>query len=188
MIVVIRTFIAVDIDSRDVTSKLIELQRRLVATGASMKLVEPENIHLTLYFLGEIPEGRIELVKKITETCCEDISSFEIHLAGVGAFPKLSKPNVIWVGIKSGQENLVQIANCLRASLPKHGFRKEEKEFSPHITLARVKKYNSKLIDEIKNLSSLEIGSFVVNHVKVKKSILTSRGPIYEDLYVIKLK
>lgn len=188
VVTLIRTFVAIDINSKDVVLKLIELQKRLVATGATMKLVEPENIHLTLYFLGEIPEEKIGLVKEIVESCCKGTGSFEIYLAGVGAFPKFSSPRVVWVGMKYGQEILSQIANCLRKNLPRHGFRKEEKEFSPHITLARVKKYNSKLVNEIKNLSNVEIGSLLINSVKIKKSTLTSRGPIYEDLHVIELK
>ncbi len=184
----VRTFIAVDIDSDEIISKLVEIQRRIAASGALMKLVEPENIHITLYFLGEVPEERITLIRNIVENCSENINEFEIHITRLGAFPKPTKPRVIWAGISTGGEILTQIANCLRDKLPRHGFRREDKEFHPHITLARVKRHNSRLVHEIKNLSMVDIGRFLVKTIKIKKSTLTSRGPIYEDLHVIELK
>ena len=184
----VRTFIAVDIDSKNIISKLVDLQRQLLASRAQMKLVEPENIHVTLYFLGEIPEEKLFLVKNIVEKCCEGHSKFEIYISGIGAFPKPSRPRVIWAGISSGGEILSQIARCLRREFPRHGFRREDKEFHPHITLARVKRYNSQLRQEITRLSTVDIGGLVVCSIKIKKSTLTPKGPIYEDLYVIELE
>ncbi len=183
----IRTFVAIDITDKDIISKIINIQRGLIKTGASMKIVEPENIHITLYFLGEIPESAISQVEDIIYNCIRNMEPFEIEIGGLGAFPTIHRPRVVWIGILKNSEVISSIASCLRDGFSKHGFRVEHKKFHAHITLARIKKFTRDLKDFIARNSNKYIGKFFVESLKLKKSTLTPRGPIYEDLKVFKL-
>lgn len=184
----VRTFIAIDIDKKDLVDKLVSIQKKLMESSASIKFVEPQNLHVTLYFLDEIPEHAIKIISDIIKKCISEQKPFEMRLCTVGAFPSTKRPRVIWVGITKNAETITQIANCLKKQLPLHGFRRETREFHPHVTLARVKRYTSDLKHIIESIKDIDLGSLFVNSIKLKKSILTSRGPIYEDLVVIDLR
>ena len=162
------------------------VQNKLGNTGASLKLVEPENLHITLHFLGNIPEDSIDTLREIITNCCSDTTPFTVHLKGVGAFPSIKYPRVIWIGI-TDSNNIKQIVDCLRTELSKHGFRKEEKPFHAHVTIARVKRYSSQLKKQLQNLKEHTFGEINVAHIKLKKSTLTPRGPIYEDIFTIEI-
>ncbi|MEM3506860.1 MAG: RNA 2',3'-cyclic phosphodiesterase [Candidatus Bathyarchaeia archaeon] len=133
----VRSFIAFDIDDPSIKNRFIEIQNELIKAGAKVKLVEPQNIHITLRFLGEIPKALVEKVKN--EMVNIDFKAFDVEFKGLGAFPSLNRINVIWIGIKKGEEKLKEIFNQLENRLRKLGFSPDPKGFSPHITIARVK-------------------------------------------------
>ena len=182
----IRCFIAFDINDEAILTRLGEAQERLVKTGADLKLVETQNIHVTLRFLGEIPP---QLVKPVQEEMkMVKFPSFDIELRGLGVFPNLRHPNVVWVGIKRGAEELRGIFAQLEPKLQTLGFRPDARGFSPHITIARVKSGRNKteLITQITQMENLEIGIVKADALRLKKSVLTPKGPVYSTLYEVR--
>jgi len=179
----IRCFIAVDIDDPVIVDRIVSIQYRLSGTGVRMKLVEKNNLHITLRFLGEISRPLLEKVIDIIKTV--SFNSFQIKLQNIGCFPTPSRPRVIWIGVTEGEEKLREIHNELESKLRKLGFPKEKERFVAHLTIARVKSFSqvSRLIQVLNELRDIEIGEFTVNCIRVKKSTLTPKGPIYSTLY-----
>src|SRR3989338_426276 len=145
-----RSFIAIAL-SEQLHKELATLQQRLKVSNADVKWVEPNNIHLTLKFLGNITDEQIEAVKDILKNSCAKFKPYSMHLKGMGAFPSLSSPRVIWVGMDEGSVQAQQIYDAIEESLSKNGFRKEERKFSAHLTLGRVRssKNKQRLIEAI---------------------------------------
>ncbi len=183
-----RIFIAVDIGDPRLISVIARMRDTIVGTGVPMKPVEEQNFHITLRFIGEVPESTVEEVKEILSRI--EFPKFRVVLKGLGAFPSPSRPRVVWIGVSEGFEELKRIRDEIEAGLRKIGIKPERQEFHPHVTLARIKGSRgiarlSKLIEEY---SDYEFGSFTVESVKLKKSTLTRHGPIYEDLMEVKAR
>ncbi len=178
-----RAFIAIDIEEPSIVQKLVWLRDLFVQTGAPMKPVEDQNLHLTLRFLGEIPAGLIEDIYMNVLSRLQ-FKRFRMRLAGVGAFPSPTRPRVIWVGVREGSDVLQRLYREIESGLRRLGFRPEREEFVPHVTLARIK--GSRNIDKVVKLlneyADFEIGEVIVESVRLKQSILTPRGPIYRTL------
>ncbi len=184
----LRVFIAVDVEDPLLVSRLERIKESLVATGVPMKPVETQNLHITLRFIGEIPLGLVEEIKRsvLAELKFE---SFTIELKGLGAFPGPYRPRVVWVGVSRGTEELRAIHDEIERSLRRLGIPPEkEKSYVPHLTLARVK--GSRNIQALTRLildyEDYVFGEMVVDKVRLKKSILTRSGPIYETLAEVK--
>ncbi len=177
-----RAFIAVDIEDPALVSRLVSIRDAFVATGAPMKPVEDQNLHITLRFLGEIPVSMVDEVHRVMSSVA--FRRFRIRIAGVGAFPTVSRPRVIWVGVREGAEELARIHDEIERGLRRLGFRPEREEFVPHITLARIK--GSRNLDRVVKLlnqyADVEVGEMTVEVIRLKQSILTRSGPIYRTL------
>jgi len=175
-----RGFIAVDIAP---FPKLVEFEQEIKNSGANVKLVEPENIHLTIKFLGDTDESLIEKIDEIMNDSVKEIDSFEIQLKGAGAFPNERYIKVIWIGIENW-ENIGKIAGKIDDKMFALGFDKEKRKFSAHLTIARVKsvKNKEKLIQIIDKYRNIEFANIKVDSIKLKKSDLTPKGPIYTTL------
>ncbi len=178
----IRSFIAFDITEEDVIRSLSSVQRMLAGTGADLRLVKPENIHVTLRFLGDISPDLVEQIHAEMEKAV--FEPFDIEIKGIGAFPNLSHISVLWAGIREGANELRAIFGQLEPRLRELGFRPDSKGFSPHLTIARVKTSRNKpaLIERIKELENHEFGRVKAECLRLKKSILTPQGPIYSVL------
>ncbi|RLG80749.1 MAG: RNA 2',3'-cyclic phosphodiesterase [Thermoprotei archaeon] len=184
----LRVFVAIDIPSSEVLSNLSRARDLLVETGADLKPVATENLHLTIRFIGEVP---IKIVNEI----CRGLSNlvfkpFKIRVSGIGVFPSIARPRVIWAGVSEGVRELVQIHDEVNAVLAKLGMPPEREKFVPHVTLARVRSSRnlSRLVKVINSIISMEFGEFVVDRVTLKKSTLTPSGPIYNDVCSVKAK
>jgi 2'-5' RNA ligase len=182
----IRAFIAVDIESDKFRSQILEIQRRILDTGADVKPVAPENIHLTLRFLGEIETTLMEKIVDIMKLI--QFQPFEIRFKGIGAFPSMRKINVIWIGLERGQEELTGISRSLEEQLRKLGFSQDKKGFSPHITIARLRSSRNKdaIADLLYESKEKSYGSMMAQVIKLKKSVLTPQGPIYSTISEVK--
>ncbi|MGI0098098.1 MAG: RNA 2',3'-cyclic phosphodiesterase, partial [Nitrosopumilaceae archaeon] len=113
---------------------------------------------------------------------------FEVCIKGIGAFPKLNFPRIIWVGTDNeGGKKLVELASIVEERLSNLGFQKD-KPFKPHATIFRVKNKIGNISDELKKLETYSFGIQKVSEIKFKKSVLTSDGPLYSDLQVVKAK
>ncbi len=183
----LRTFVAVDIEDEIVRSRIVDIQSEISSSSAKIKLVEPENLHITLKFLGEVDEARIPVIVNSLEEALKGSKGFKIRLERVGAFPRVSRPNVIWVGVSDGREPLIKLANLVEDALKRIGFPKEKRPFEPHLTIARVKYRSSDLPSLIMKVEETIVGEVEVREVRLKKSTLTPKGPIYETLHTFPL-
>lgn len=180
-----RSFIAIDIRNEKVEEILEEL--RGIETG--VKVVRPENLHITLKFLGEVAEGRINDIYSAMEDSFNPFEPFEVLLQGVGVFPSLKYMRVIWAGFKENGERIIEMQHKLDEGLARLNF-KTEKRFDPHLTLARVKSPRGKeeLQDFVQRHKNTELGTFTVEKVELKKSVLTPKGPMYSTVREYELK
>jgi 2'-5' RNA ligase len=180
-----RGFIAIDIGS---FPKIVQFENEIKNTGANIKLVEPENIHITLKFLGDTNDEHIDRIGEIINNAVKETDSFEIQLKGTGIFPNENYIKVIWIGIKNG-EQIRKIAKKIDEQISELGFEREKREFSAHLTIARVKsaKNKEKILQIIEKYRDIEFCSFKVDSIKLKKSELTPKGPIYSTLKEVKL-
>ena len=185
----IRTFIAIKL-APEIISKISGVQEELKKSGAEVRWVKPENIHLTLKFLGHITPEKVEKVKITTREIMKPFAPFEISVSGLGAFPKISYPRVIWMGIDEGKEELKRITSSIEENLVKMGFAKKKRPFSPHLTLGRVKssKGRERLIEAFTKFTVSNLGNMRVTKISLIKSELTPQGPVYTTLEEIDLK
>jgi len=179
----VRSFIAVEVANEQILARIGSVLQDLVATRADLKPVEPENTHFTLHFLGDVDTSRLPELKSILQEI--DVPMFDAQIKGVGCFSP-NRPRVIWVGVTNGADQLIQIQGFLGARLREHKFTVEGRKFSPHLTVARVRSGANRvqLLRVIDKNANLDFGLLHVTAVKLKKSTLTPRGPIYEDLEV----
>ena len=177
-----RCFLAFDLENNEILRKLVNVQKLIFKTGANLKIIKQQNLHLTLRFLGNITNDLIEKVS--TKMQKIDFNPFSIELKGIGVFPNLYSPRVIWVGITEGTKKMNKIFDQIEVQLRQLAFKPDYKGFSPHLTLARVKygKNNDQLTTFIKNHVEYNIGSINLNCIKLKKSELTPTGPIYATI------
>jgi len=178
----IRSFIAFDINNPSVLQKFKEVQDTLLKTGADLRLVEPQNIHITLRFLGDILTSRVDEIHEGMKRV--NFSAFDCEVRGLGVFPNLNYARVVWAGMKKGSDELKDVANQLEAQLRLLGFRADARGFSPHLTLARVRTGRNKaeLSRGVQELVDYDFGIVKADCLKLKKSVLTPKGPIYSTL------
>ncbi len=184
----IRTFIAIEIPG-DIRNKIAELQFRLKELGGRITWVKPENMHLTLKFLGDTDESLIENISEKLMQLALSFNQFEIKVKSVGAFPNLRRPKIFWVGTETDSSTLIELANKIDQQMSKFGYAREKRRFSAHLTMGRVRD-NKGIEPLIKKLQKEELfnpGKFVVKEVLFIKSELTRKGPIYTLLKKIKI-
>ena len=177
----IRTFIAVLLPDKFI-SEIEKIQTILKTPG--IKLVESKLVHITMKFLGDVHEDKITpIASALSQMECR---SFKADIKGVGVFPKMSYIKVIWLGAHGDFDTLHKE---MERVLSPFKFEKEH-NFTPHATLARVKDLREKaeLIEKIKKIQAIDLGTINVESISLKKSTLTPAGPIYETLRKIKLK
>jgi RNA 2',3'-cyclic 3'-phosphodiesterase len=189
----IRCFIAVELPE-DVKKELTVLENVLKARSPSVvKWVGPEGIHLTLKFLGEVPDEQIEEITMAMEEGCRGFAPFQLEVSGVGAFPNLNRVQVIWVGVKGEIDKLAALQKSIDDNTEQLGFPKENRAFSPHLTLGRVR-MEAELVERQKIGKLLSATSFApnqvfqVNAVYLIQSQLQRTGAIYTPIKQIILK
>src|SRR3989337_19916 len=172
-------------DDPNVREHIVNAQRGLEQTNAQLKLVDPGIMHLTLRFLGEIPQTTVDGVKDALDGI--RFSPFDIEFSGMGAFPNLNRINVVWVGMKQGDEQLNEIFHQLEPKLRQLGLPPDNKGFNPHLTVARVRSAVNKaaLADYVSKMRETEFGKMAVNAVRLKRSNLTPKGPIYTTIHEV---
>ncbi len=178
----IRSFIAFDIQNEGITNRIAAAQKLLMQTNADLKLVEPKNIHITVRFLGAISP---EMVDKVYEVMRKvKFVPFNIQLQGLGVFPTVNYPRVVWAGITLGAEQLKSIFEQLEPMIHELGFAPEPNGFNPHLTIARVRSGTNKqrLVDFVNRQSEYEFGNIKGNCLRLKKSQLSPMGPTYTTL------
>ena len=178
-----RVFIAIDIgeEIRKGLSELqAELQSKVDIKKSDVKWVNPKGIHLTLKFLGEIKDKDVVAVCNITKEVAGRHKSFELDVESVGCFGGRN-PRVLWVGIGKGCDNLLELQRDLEQQLDSAGWPAEEREFSGHLTLCRIRnpKAGAKLAQISQTYKDFKLGSFPAESVTVYQSQLMPSGPVY---------
>ena len=184
-----RVFIAIELPEA-VKKEMSRVQNKIMNTANKIKWVSYASMHITLKFLGEIKEKRLNKVFEAVERITIERDSFSIEIKGAGIFPDKGSPRVIWIGIKEGSIELTQMAKELEKKLSEQGFPQEGKKWMPHITLGRVKQLKDeeiirKLITEERHTPG---GKAKVKEVTVMQSHLTPRGAIYSSLQRFSLR
>ena len=178
-----RVFVAVEISNDRILKNIQTFQKNLQIDAKSIKI---DQIHFTLEFLGEIDESKYEKVKEIIKKI--SFSSFNLSLKGIGVFPNLKNPRVVWIGIdENGAGKLTAIANEIGMKLTALGFQ-NDKKFKPHLTIFRIKKKINDISVIIKEYQTIEFGTQTVSKIKVKRSVLSPKGPEYSDLLEVNAK
>jgi len=177
-----RTFIAVEL-TEELKNKIEEVQISLKKVNANVAWVKPGNVHATLKFLGEVPEDKIEKVFEGTNKALEGIKGFKLSLKDLGCFPNLRRPRVIWIGVEKGKEELALMQKKLEQEMEKAGFPKEDREFSPHLTIGRVKSpKNIEQLTELIRNTNFQTEEIEIKEVVVMESQLHPAGAIYTPL------
>lgn len=179
-----RAFVALEVPENQVLDSLKSMQRELARTGADLKAVERENLHFTIKFLGEINDAQAADADRRLKALT--LRSTVAEIRGVGAFPSPSRPSVVWAGVARGHEEpVVAIASAVAGALEGIG-KRDDRPFTAHLTLARVKSARNlpSLSAAIRSNAEKSFGSSNLSTLKLKSSQLTSRGPVYSDIGV----
>ncbi len=178
-----RTFIAVEIpdNQKNIIWNSIQEFKKL---GLPVKWVEFENLHITLKFIGEIDEKKLDKILTTLSSVSIRTKPFAVQLENVGCFPGIRNPRVLWIGVSQGSNELISLTEDIENELSKCGVKKENKKFHPHLTFGRIK--TPCRVDEVLNRTikteRFEIGAFVLF-----KSTLLPSGPVYEKIKIFPL-
>ena len=190
----IRTFIAIELDE-SIKDSLTELQERLKgeAPRGSVRWVRPGGIHLTLKFLGDVPADQIGEIAEALQEGCQGFASFYLSCGGLGCFPNLKRPRVVWVGVQEETGTLARLKKSIEENVAPLGYPTEKRKFSPHLTLGRVQKRagsgDLRQLGEL--IGALEIGmlgQMQVRSVNLMRSDLRSSGAVYTRLAEVELR
>jgi 2'-5' RNA ligase len=177
----VRVFVAIEITSDKIINSISKFQSEI---SIDAKSIELHNLHFTLQFLGEIPQDTVE--KIIIALNSVKFSKFVIEFKGVGVFPKLKFPRIVWVGIdKNGKKLLIDLAKKVENVLLPLGFA-VDKPFKPHITVFRIKNKIGGIEKELNKFKLIDFGKQEITGFKLKQRVLSSKGPIYSDLMEVK--
>ena len=177
----LRTFIGVDL-GQQLRDRCIAMQENLARLGANAKWVEPDNLHVTLLFLGEVDERDVPDVCKAAAAVCAEHDAFTLSVEKIGCFGSPRRPRTFWAGVGEGAAELIALHDALEPPLLDLGcYRREERQFTPHITLGRAKGADAsdQLAAALKKYATWNAGAVEVREILVMSSELTRDGPIY---------
>jgi 2'-5' RNA ligase len=189
----LRAFIALELPAslrQEIIKQTDRLRQQL---GEDLiRWVPSENMHLTLKFLGDVPNNHLDFLKQALLQIADQSSAFDLQLSGLGSFPNSKMPRVLWIGIHA-QTALHVFQQTLETTINKLGYKKEERPFSPHLTLGRARQNNSpadsvKIRDALQSIQLGKIGTARVNSVHLFKSDLTPAGSEYTKLFSANFK
>jgi len=183
-----RTFIAIKINlSEEILSKINDIKTNL--ENEPIKWVETNNMHLTLKFLGDTTDDQIDAVIHVLDQIKVDFQSFSFDIKGCGVFKNIRQPRVLWFGIDQINE-MKKIHNVIETELLKIGFEKEQRSFTPHLTLGRIKfiKHTEKLRKLLDLHKNQVFQKLEVKEITLFESNLTPQGPIYNSIHTIGLE
>lgn len=181
-----RAFISADLPA---IPALERLAHDLREASRDLKVVSVDHLHLTLKFLGDTEEGLVPEIVSAMREASAGIAPFSVQVKGTGAFPTLGRPNVLWVGLEGG-EPLGRMARSLNENLADLGFPREERAWSPHVTLARVRGRRDldRAQDLVRRHGDDLFAEVRIDEVRLKKSVLRPQGPEYSTVESVRLE
>jgi len=167
-----------------VRGELAAAIERLRPVSRDVGWVNPGNLHLTVKFLGNVVQDRIDAIVSALTGAVEGLGAFDAAIRGLGAFPSLTRPRVIWAGVAEGAGAMVEVARRVDEALVAVGFAREARPFSPHTTLGRVRRPgpNPALASALRAQEASEFGRIHVGGVRLMRSELSPRGARYTEL------
>jgi 2'-5' RNA ligase len=180
----IRAFLAVD-PPEEIFNEIIKIQERLrKAIQGDIRWVRPEGIHLTLKFFGYVYESDIANISHVVKNNVASMKELMLNVRNIGAFPTVSRPRVLWLGIDGDTDALIGLQAEIDTGFHEYGFKKEDRPFRPHLTLARIKEPKGLigLAETLKKNEGYVAGSFTVSGLTLFKSDLKPMGAIYTKL------
>lgn len=179
----IRTFIAANLD-QGLRAVLAGVQDRLKATRADVGWVRPENLHLTLKFLGQVEEGRIGAIGEVTAGAVGGCGPIRLVFQGLGAFPRPREARVVWIGLSHGADTLAALQARIETGLEQLGFAREARPFTAHLTLGRVRgpERREQLARALAEAPAEPLGEMVLDRIELMKSNLSAAGARYTIL------
>ena len=183
----IRTFICIEIPG-PIKDRIGVLQGALKGPDTRVSWVKPDNIHLTLKFLGDVPASRTDAVYQSVDRAAQSVRTFKIELGGAGCFPSVRSPRILWVGLKKLPDELLRLHGNIEDELAREGFPRDQKRFAPHLTIGRIRSSRgaSEAADRL-ILKGFEAEDFTASEVIVMRSDLNPRGSIYTRLAMTRL-
>jgi 2'-5' RNA ligase len=179
----VRLFVAVNLEA-DLVAAAARTQHALQRSGADVKWVNPDGFHFTLKFLGSVDEARVGEIVEALDGAVSSTEPFEVCLEGVGAFPHPSAPRVVWLGMSEGGTPLAGLAGAVAAAMERLGFAREDRPFSGHLTLGRVRSPRGReaLQQALAAEAADMIGRMTVRRVSLMQSRLSPQGATYTEL------
>jgi 2'-5' RNA ligase len=178
----LRCFVAIDVSSEVRAAVTVAQARvRTQAPDADVRWTDREQIHLTLKFLGAVPEERVQAVSSSLEAVVADASPIDLAAAGLGAFPSLRRPRVLWAGVSAGIPELTALAAAVDGALAPLGFSPEPRAFSAHLTIGRVRSPRGAraLAPALEGAGAAEFGSWTASELVLYESRLRPAGALY---------
>ncbi|NKB82286.1 MAG: RNA 2',3'-cyclic phosphodiesterase [Nitrospirales bacterium] len=186
----LRTFLAIDLPD-GMHKVLVACQDTLKKDLPSLKWVQPQAMHLTLKFLGDIHEDQVDLLRQVTEKAFARWPCFSVKIQGLGLFPNLRHPRVLWVGVTDDAGRVADVAELTDSCLQTIGVPREAKAYTPHLTLARIKEYGREVGSSLTKQGHLAapwiMGLLPVRHICLFQSERRSSGSVYTKLWDIPL-
>ncbi len=185
----VRAFIAIPI-APGVSSRAAEIMRRLRESNAAVNWVAPQNLHLTLKFLGETPIEESPEICEAVRKAVADAPPFDVSFHGLGAFPSVEKPRTIWLGLSEGEAEVCELAQRIDDELAKLGYARETRRLSPHLTIGRIRESipsDHPLLDALVKHADFDANVMGVDEVVVYASFLDKKGPIHDALGTVEL-
>lgn len=185
----LRAFIAFEL-SEEIIAAIKTVQADLKARGFNVRWTRPESIHLTLKFLGDIYAEDVDKIEDIMAAATTNRHPITLAAKGIGVFPNMKRPRVIWIGISGQTNSLSEFQNHLETDLERIGFQKEDRLFTGHLTLGRIRGAIDKtqLKEALKKFESFESKPFTANEVILFRSELKPDGSVYTKLKSVRLQ
>ena len=185
----IRAFIAIPLPS-NVIEQIGALQSKLKESGFKIRWVKPANIHLTLKFLGDIAPEKIAEIEKQLHVAVADHPPLTLAAKGIGVFPGIRKPRVLWVGVSGQTQDLRNLHQSVDSGMHRVGFAVEKRKFKSHLTLGRIKSFidPDRLVQTMQSCSEFESESFNAERIHLYQSRLEPSGAVYTKLLTVPLK
>jgi len=184
-----RLFLAVDLppSAKEACGRIT---RELKKTGADVRWVEDANFHVTLKFLGDVTEDRVQDIADACAATGKNHRIFSFSLSGLGAFPSVTAPRVLWVGVRTAEQPFEHLAQDLDDALARIGFDKEERTFHPHVTIGRVRSPRNRvhLIEVLAENKDAFLPQDIPAHgITLFESQLTPQGAVYTAVQTLPL-
>ncbi len=184
-----RLFIAIELPE-GIKAELAQVQQRLKDAGVDASWTRPEGMHVTLKFLGEIPEAKVPALREGIRSVAQGTGSFALGVEGAGAFPEPKNARVVWIGLSGDVERLRGLQEAIEDAMTRCGLKREARAFTPHLTLGRIKDIRSRdrWLTAFAGIRDSKLSGFTVTAVSLMQSELRQNGAVYTEVGSVELK